>query len=243
MFSLTIIKVHLVQLLWFLFDADSQRWGAAVLLQGWLPSFWHFGVLLGPWAGAAAADRLGWCHAVGRREGSIGRGGGLRGRGGGGAAGLVEAGLLVAPGSLLDDGDMRDRGLGALVRDCCASRKALGEGWWRQVVQFGAGARRGRGWQRGRLGCQSLLADRVSPTDNTRPEVRGHPRGHDLWGEVWLWVQGQGGTVLSAHKGGVVVIVRLRLYCWNWEKTEEEKAKWVNTYSNLPASVSEWVCG
>lgn len=221
MFSLTIIKVHLVQLLWFLFDADSQRRGAAVLLKGWLPSFWHFRVLLGPWAGAA--DRLG--HAVGGREGSVSRGGGLRGRGGRGAAGLVEAGRLVAPGSLLDDGDVRNRGLGALVRDCCASRKALGEGWWRQVVQFGTGARRRRGGgQRGRLSCQSLLADRIGPTDNTRPEVRGHYRGHDLRGKVWLWVQGQGGTMLSTHKRGVVVIVWLRLYCWNWEKRKGGKS-------------------
>lgn len=71
-----IIKVHLVQLLWFLFDADSQRWGAAVFLMGPPRPLWHLGVLLSSWAGAAA-DRLGWCHAEGRRERAVSRGGGL----------------------------------------------------------------------------------------------------------------------------------------------------------------------
>lgn len=81
-----IIKVHLVQLLWFLFDADSQWRGTAILLQGRASPLWHFGVLLSGWA-CAAAHRLRWCHAVGWRKGGVSRAGGLRGWGGGAAAG------------------------------------------------------------------------------------------------------------------------------------------------------------
>lgn len=201
MLLLTIIKVHLVQLLRFLLDAYGQCWGAAVLPQRRLPSVRHLALLLGPRTGPA--KRLGRCHTVGRGERSVGRGGRLRGRGGGRAAGLVEAGLLVAPGGLLDDGDVRGRRAGG---------KALGERRWRQVVQLGTGAR-GGGGQRGRLGCQSLLANGVRPAGNAWPEVRGHHRGHDLRGEVRLGMQGQG--VLVAHEGSIVVVVRLRLYCRN----------------------------
>ena len=106
---------------------------------------------------------------------------------------------------------MGDRGLGPLG----AGREALGEVCRRQVVQFGAGARGGGGGQRGGCGRHSLLADGVGSAHDTRPEVRGHHGGHDLRGEVRLGVQGHGGAVLAAHPRGVVVVVRLRLYCWN----------------------------
>lgn len=224
-FSLTIIQVHLVQLLWFLFDADSDRRAAPVLLEAVPFALWHLRVLLTSWA-RAAADLWGCRHAESRGERSVGRGGGLRGwRGGrGGAAGWVEARRLEAPGGLLNDGDMWDWGR----LDRWDRREALGErGWW-QVVQFGAGAWRGWGGERWRLSCQSLLADGVSPTHHTGSGVRGHYRGHDLRGKVWLWEQGQAGGVLATHKRGVKVIMWLRLYgrdCRRRKKKKDEERR------------------
>lgn len=61
-FSHTIIQVHLIQLLGFLFDADNHSWWTAV------PSLWTFGMPLSSWTAAAAADR----QAVARRESDVG---------------------------------------------------------------------------------------------------------------------------------------------------------------------------
>lgn len=211
-FSLTIIKIHLVQLLWFLLDADSEGWRAAVFLEGGLLPLGALGMLLSSWA-AAAADRLHYCHTVGRRESRVRWSGRLWGRRGGGAAGWIKARRLITPWCLLDDGDMWDGGL--------LDWEALGEGRRWQVLQLGAGARWGWGGQCGRLGCQSLLADRISSTHYAGSEIRGHHGAHDLGREVWLRVQGKTRAVLAADQRGVKVIVWLCLYCWNWGKREK----------------------
>lgn len=212
--SLTIVEVHLVQLLRFLLDADGQRQGAVVLLQGAPPPFRNLCLLLLGIGAGAAADRLDWRHAVGRREGRVGGGGGLRGGGGGGAAGWVEAGQRVATRRLLNDGDVRQRGVGD-------GGEALGEVWRRKVVEFGAGARRRGGGQTGRLGRQSVLSDRVGSAHHALPQVGAHHGGHDLRWKVRLRVQGDAGAVLRAHERGVEVVVRLRLYGRNWREEKQ----------------------
>lgn len=92
---LTIIEVHLIQLLWLLLDADSQRWWTAV------PSPKTFGMSLCSWAAAVNDHR-----AVARGQSGVGWSRGLRGWGGSRAAGWVKAQGLITSRCLLDDGDM-----------------------------------------------------------------------------------------------------------------------------------------
>lgn len=93
--SLTIIKVHLIQLLWLLFDADSQRWWTTV------PCPQTFGTSVCSWAAAATGP-----GAVARGHSEAAWGRGLRGWGGSRAAGWVKAQGLITSRCLLDDGDM-----------------------------------------------------------------------------------------------------------------------------------------
>lgn len=191
-----VVEVHLVQLLWFLFDADSERRGAA-----FVPG--PFTRFKANWAGAR--DRLSGVQAMGRREGRLG--GGWLGHGGrGGAGGRVQSSRRETSRCLLDNGHMRDR-------RWLWHREALGEWRGRQVVQFGAAAGRGSRRDWGRFGSQSLgrTSRETTAAHDTRPEVRGHHGRQDLLREVRLLVERQRG----ADQRPVVVVMGLGFYGGN----------------------------